>query len=183
MHLVPFLVVDSDLAVLETRVATLFEESEGVPAGEYGLIEFFCPDAACDCRRVLINVVEKERPTEYLASISYGFDRDGEDAGPYLDPLNRQCAYAETLLRLVGRVALGDADYLARLERHYAVVKSAATDSQHPAYAKLQKACEGDWLTSFGVPPRRKRIGRNVPCPCGSGKKYKRCCGAGALRH
>ena len=23
-----------------------------------------------------------------------------------------------------------------------------------------------------------KKIGRNDPCPCGSGKKYKRCCGA-----
>ena len=23
------------------------------------------------------------------------------------------------------------------------------------------------------------RIGRNAPCPCGSGKKYKKCCGAG----
>ncbi len=25
---------------------------------------------------------------------------------------------------------------------------------------------------------REKKIGRNEPCPCGSGKKYKRCCGA-----
>jgi preprotein translocase subunit SecA len=24
------------------------------------------------------------------------------------------------------------------------------------------------------------KIGRNDPCPCGSGKKYKRCCGANA---
>ena len=24
-----------------------------------------------------------------------------------------------------------------------------------------------------------KKIGRNDPCPCGSGKKYKRCCGKG----
>ena len=24
---------------------------------------------------------------------------------------------------------------------------------------------------------RREKIGRNEPCPCGSGKKYKRCCG------
>jgi preprotein translocase subunit SecA len=24
------------------------------------------------------------------------------------------------------------------------------------------------------------RIGRNDPCPCGSGKKYKKCCGEGA---
>ena len=26
--------------------------------------------------------------------------------------------------------------------------------------------------------PLQKRIGRNDPCPCGSGKKYKKCCGA-----
>jgi len=23
----------------------------------------------------------------------------------------------------------------------------------------------------------KKKIGRNDPCPCGSGKKYKKCCG------
>ena len=27
-------------------------------------------------------------------------------------------------------------------------------------------------------PGRSGTIGRNSPCPCGSGKKYKRCCGA-----
>jgi uncharacterized protein len=26
--------------------------------------------------------------------------------------------------------------------------------------------------------PRESKIGRNAPCPCGSGLKYKRCCGA-----
>jgi preprotein translocase subunit SecA len=25
---------------------------------------------------------------------------------------------------------------------------------------------------------KEKKVGRNVPCPCGSGKKYKKCCGA-----
>ena len=25
---------------------------------------------------------------------------------------------------------------------------------------------------------REKKVGRNDPCPCGSGKKYKKCCGA-----
>ena len=24
------------------------------------------------------------------------------------------------------------------------------------------------------------KVGRNDPCPCGSGKKYKKCCGASA---
>ena len=25
---------------------------------------------------------------------------------------------------------------------------------------------------------KKEKIGRNAPCPCGSGKKYKNCCGA-----
>jgi preprotein translocase subunit SecA len=31
-------------------------------------------------------------------------------------------------------------------------------------------------------PQRRKtkKVGRNDPCPCGSGKKYKKCCGRAA---
>lgn len=33
-----------------------------------------------------------------------------------------------------------------------------------------------DNITPF-VAERRRKIGRNDPCPCGSGKKYKRCCG------
>jgi uncharacterized protein YecA (UPF0149 family) len=26
-------------------------------------------------------------------------------------------------------------------------------------------------------PARSEKVGRNAPCPCGSGKKYKKCCG------
>ena len=30
-----------------------------------------------------------------------------------------------------------------------------------------------------GQPVRvEQKVGRNDPCPCGSGKKYKKCCGA-----
>lgn len=36
-------------------------------------------------------------------------------------------------------------------------------------------------------PPARRRdtpkVGRNDPCPCGSGKKFKKCCGASEARH
>jgi uncharacterized protein YecA (UPF0149 family) len=30
-----------------------------------------------------------------------------------------------------------------------------------------------------GTPVTVSKIGRNEPCPCGSGKKYKKCCGLG----
>jgi SEC-C motif domain protein len=43
----------------------------------------------------------------------------------------------------------------------------------------------GRWLYLDGVVKkvgkivRQENQGKNAPCPCGSGKKYKRCCGAG----
>jgi tetratricopeptide (TPR) repeat protein len=33
--------------------------------------------------------------------------------------------------------------------------------------------------TSAPAPVSRPKIGRNEPCPCGSGKKFKKCCGRG----
>jgi SEC-C motif-containing protein len=43
---------------------------------------------------------------------------------------------------------------------------------------------QGRWWYLDGVtPPLRSagpKIGRNDPCPCGSGRKYKQCCGRGA---
>ncbi len=35
------------------------------------------------------------------------------------------------------------------------------------------------WDTARSEPVRVDKIGRNEPCPCGSGKKWKKCCGAG----
>ncbi len=36
-----------------------------------------------------------------------------------------------------------------------------------------------DGLSNPGAAPRgRGKVGRNDPCPCGSGKKYKKCCAA-----
>lgn len=144
MHLVPFLAVDPDLATRETRVMHTLVPQGKLPVGAYGLLEFYCPDPGCDCRRVMLNVVEEKRPDRFLASISYGFDRDEEMAGPFLDPLNPQRLFAKELLQLVEETVLSDPRYVARLERHYNLVKQAASDPNHPAYRKLQEVLEGD---------------------------------------
>lgn len=43
---------------------------------------------------------------------------------------------------------------------------------------------DGQWWYVDGVTGQRPRrvvkVGRNDPCPCGSGKKYKKCCGIAA---
>ncbi|MCY0152795.1 YchJ family metal-binding protein [Hoeflea alexandrii] len=39
---------------------------------------------------------------------------------------------------------------------------------------------DGRWLywdrLNEAAAPRQANVGRNDPCPCGSGKKYKKCC-------
>lgn len=178
MYLIPFYNVEPELAATETRIITLFEPHGEVPIGEYAIFEFYCPDPACDCRRVMLTVVEKDQPYSYLSSISYCFDRDSPNAGPFLDPLNPQAEYAEELMMLVIKYALTDRKYLARLERHYDLVKAAASDPAHPAHDYLQDVSAQD-REIFPLPAptaSEQSVGRNDPCPCGSGKKYKHCC-------
>jgi hypothetical protein len=63
-------------------------------------------------------------------------------------------------------------------------------DSRHRQFIE-DTIAEMEWWACFEetTPPppsvqvapkpvsRKKKIGRNVPCPCGSGRKYKHCCG------
>jgi len=48
---------------------------------------------------------------------------------------------------------------------------------QHEAELKAEQ--NGDIPKVETVVHEGPRIGRNDPCPCGSGKKYKKCCGRG----
>lgn len=36
---------------------------------------------------------------------------------------------------------------------------------------------DGDFVAEKPITREVEKIGRNDPCPCGSGKKYKKCCG------
>ena len=54
-------------------------------------------------------------------------------------------------------------------------------DSQQHTHRELShfEKRNGRWLFVKGHPPTRRasKVGRNDPCTCGSGKKYKKCCG------
>ena len=58
--------------------------------------------------------------------------------------------------------------------------KEALAQSLERAYQKARSEGKKQIYQSDGINPHRKiqpKIGRNDPCPCGSGKKYKKCCG------
>ena len=59
--------------------------------------------------------------------------------------------------------------------------------TRHHEVATFRRDDAGNWLFVDGQPPEPEtvrhagpRVGRNEPCPCGSGRKYKKCCGTSA---
>ncbi len=95
------------------------------------------------------------------------------------------------LIRLLCLLRLGSPDELGTLEKPSTPVSdldyrhasgeevSPVRGEQPPPQAQAPSA-------SFAPPPTVRRsaskVGRNQPCPCGSGKKYKHCCGAQSRR-
>jgi tetratricopeptide (TPR) repeat protein len=57
----------------------------------------------------------------------------------------------------------GDATRIKTLREEFAVLKAASPTK---------------WTEHKAIPVRSEKVGRNDPCPCGSGKKYKKCHGA-----
>jgi hypothetical protein len=163
-----------EIAEAETRTI-ISRNVPDLPDDEYRLIEAYCNEPGCDCRRVFFNVYSWRRQ-ETLAVIAYGWEsreyyvkwfgsddpRITEDLqGPALNAWSRQSELAPALLESVKRI-LQDRQYVARIKRHYRMFKSVVDNAER-----------GPVRQGSGV----AKVGRNAPCPCGSGKKYKQCCG------
>jgi len=81
-------------------------------------------------------------------------------------------------------VALGSEDGWELLEADPDpdAAAQAALDDLEPAVVAISRYWRGEWHRQSAVRrqastrPRSLRVGRNELCPCGSGRKYKRCC-------
>ena len=194
-----------EVAEREVRNIILFDDPE-IPDGEYSLVEFYCDEPDCDCRRVMFNVVAW-RTSKIVAVIVYGWEskafyaewygRNDPEAlkelkGPALNSMSRQSKLAPALLEKVTTYVLQDEKYVNRLKRHYQIFRKAVEQEQQegrheeksPGWFKQkhqkfkEKIGEKENERSEASQPVSKaKIGRNAPCPCGSGKKYKKCCG------
>lgn len=72
-------------------------------------------------------------------------------------------------------------DELKMFERRYGVVKEIGQRSLEDEpislpvrWPRIGPATDDSF--SGQAPPANVKVGRNTPCPCGSGKKYKKCC-------
>lgn len=163
-----------DLANRETRTLThLHESATGVSTREYAYLELFCDEPDCDCRRVLLSVVDVARG-QSEAVINFGWESEsfyrdwlGDSdpdmlqalRGPALHFGPSQGPRADAILDMTKKLVLSDTAYVDRIKRHYAMFREDVERQQ-----KVVPVVRG------------VKIGRNDPCPCGSGRKYKKCC-------
>lgn len=141
MSMVSFVSRFQELALNETRSFIIPKGNKLLPAGEYGLLELFCDEIGCDCRRVIFLVVRSDHPDRVLATVNFGWETaeyygkwigdptGGEDmVGASLEPSGTQSKHHNALLDLC-RFALEDRGYLERIKRHYDLFRSSVAGS------------------------------------------------------
>ena len=109
-----------------------------------------------------------------------GLDRDA--VGPWIDLIRRKMAEIETGESDINRYALtSEAEFFA-VTSEYFFERPGVMKRKHPVlYAALEKVFNQDLRTRAEAFRRelkrgRPKFGRNSPCPCGSGRKFKKCC-------
>ncbi len=134
----PFYSKFKKIAEKETRVLTILKPEFDVPLGEYAFIEFYCDDDECDCRKVIITVVDAKNPNKTFATIGFGWESykyyldwmygDKITAmglvGAYLEPIGEQTRYSKKILQLFENIVLKDKVYKERIKKHYKMYKS-----------------------------------------------------------
>ena len=111
-----------------------------------------------------------------------GVGLDRLTVGPWIDLVRRKMAKIEEGRSDIDRYALtNDAEFFA-VTSEYFFERPAMMQRKHPhLFDALERVFNQD-LRSRAAQIRRAltrprpRFGRNSPCPCGSGRKFKKCC-------
>jgi len=130
----------------------------------------------------LVSVLTSFSPVEALADITEAFDRGlVEPVLVDMDDVKESIAEGEAGVhrKLERCPATGIKDTIEEL-RHWAAFEEepAQRRASLPPLPHFATAREPAELVTAPMLSRGQRVGRNEPCPCGSGKKFKKCCGA-----
>ncbi|MDF1840533.1 MAG: zinc-dependent peptidase [Rubripirellula sp.] len=69
-----------------------------------------------------------------------------------------------------------EAEYFAVLTEYFFEAPDVLQRKNPELYKLMQSMYRQDTRGFLSTTQRRHRVGRNSPCPCGSGEKFKRCC-------
>lgn len=113
---------------------------------------------------------------------AWGWGYIGWSDGYYLlSTRKKQYEKAENiLLGALGQHDLRDrVDVLSRIVELYSQMKNTGKAQEYKRLLLEERRNLPESNPRHIQPPAKsEKVGRNDPCPCGSGKKYKKCCGA-----
>lgn len=135
MFMIPYEYLFEENARAETRTLTL-KGHPAIPDGEYALLESYCPDPMCDCRRVLFRVLSRHQK-KIVSTFSCAFPEGNQKFVPELEPFGVQSPFTVEVVHQVVAHLEEQTSYVERLETHYRQVKSVASDALHPFYSRL----------------------------------------------
>lgn len=70
----PFFAKFPELTASENKTLELVFADKSIPKAEYLLIENYCDGHTCDCRKVMINIIDKKDPSRILVTIGFGWE-------------------------------------------------------------------------------------------------------------
>ncbi|MCY1046113.1 preprotein translocase subunit SecA [Corallococcus sp. bb12-1] len=88
--------------------------------------------------------------------------------------------FVSQMMRVQARSASSAAEETARIQRQLAQQQQKAVEGRADAEGKIEEATATPVAqrAAAAASSDAPRVGRNDPCPCGSGRKYKKCHGA-----
>ncbi|MDR1657543.1 MAG: preprotein translocase subunit SecA [Deltaproteobacteria bacterium] len=126
-------------------------------------------------RYVLLNCLDAQWK-DHLLSMDHLKDGIGLRGYAQKDPLREyQREGFEMFQEMVGRIRATSLIYIFWAQISPAAEKTVTPQARNLSYNKSGSGKAQATLTERRSSPK---VGRNEPCPCGSGKKYKHCCGS-----
>lgn len=100
---------------------------------------------------------------------------------PWLELIRRKTKEIQKGVSDINPYAATSATEFLTVTGEYFFERPDLLQQKHPdLYSLLSKAFNQDTATLMKTVHKKKlEIGRNDPCPCGSGRKFKKCCGNG----
>lgn len=162
--MIPFVHKFPEIAEAETLTLQI-SNNKKLFDGKYAFLEYYCPNLDCDCQGGIVEVVkfdnyDKEEP---ITAIDFSWKNRRSYWRCSLAKGQKKTKIAKHILKLFKEV-ITNPQYAEPFKKHYQLFKkNIKFESDYP-------------LTPIPIKSQSKKIKRNDPCPCGSGKKFKKCC-------
>ncbi len=131
----------------------------------YYIYDRYCMNPSCKCDDVILHFVQDEESEDHKG-VEFAILLSLKNKKFKI--LNADGISKKQIQEIVKNILKNEGEAIQLFKKRYKEMKAAG-----------EEALQGGKQINKGVvEPLQIKTERNAPCPCGSGKKYKKCCGS-----